>query len=195
MLVHGRGGRFVVGGVVGSTLLIIVDLALVATYDSSGSSGPSVRAPARFGLGAPTLIGAPVSLTGSSGVVLAYSRPGCNCATDIRCAMRITASRGVASTIRLSRADSDTGITVSTTSLTDTLAGVCMRGNGARTSFPVSMGTCFHLGTGVIADGNGIMRKARVLSGMISLGGVRLLFSLPPIGLPDRMCAMNGFYS
>lgn len=186
-------GRGAVGGVLGSFLVVKLKLNVFATYSSSHSSGPALVSPARFILGAPTVDNAMVSLTGSSSVRVSYSRPSCNFPTGIKCCIRITFSRSVASFARVNGIGTKAGVDVSTPLLTDALASVGMGGNTASISFPVSVTICVHLETIVVADSGGTVRKARVLSGMISLGGMRLLFSLPPIGAPRGLCVMNKF--
>ena len=175
-----------------SALLLMMGLVMLASCEDDRDDNPTVKEPTEFVLNTPAIAGNTIDLANSSAIVLTCSQPNYGFPAQTKYTVQVATNPEMNGFQEIQNGTSAT-ISLDPSVLASTLTQMELDGGKTEADFPMNIPVYIRLRADMMSETGEAVEGTEILSNVITLSSVHLLFSLPPVSVPDHLYVVGGF--
>lgn len=176
-----------------SALLLMMGVVMLASCDDDRDSNPTVNTPTEFVLNTPALAANTIDLANSSAVVLTCSQPNYGFPASVKYNVQVSLNSDMSDFAELDENSTSATISVDPSLLASTLTQLELNTGKTEADFPMDVPVYVRLRANMVTETGEPVADTEILSNVICLQSVHLLFSLPPVTVPDNLYVVGNF--
>lgn len=177
-----------------SILLLVLGLGLLSSCDDDNSENPTLKKPTTFVLNTPSIANQTIDLANSSSLILTCSQPDYGFTASTQYKVQMSLNSDMSNAVELSDSYTSAKIELVADTLASRLTTMEMEQNGkTEADFPLDVPVYLRVRANVITSDNNTVDGTEILSNTVKLSNVHLLFSLPPVTVPENLYITGKF--
>lgn len=179
--------------IVKSFLIIGLGLGFFASCDDDRDSNPTLNTPTEFVLNTPVISDAVVDLANSSSIEISCSQPNYGFPANVGYYVQVAFDKEMTDFVEIGNANTGARFSIDAALLASTLTDMKVNKGATVADFPMDLAVYIRLRAVMMTSDNKTLEGTEILSNVVSLNNVHLLFSLPPVNVPENLYIVGGF--
>lgn len=176
-----------------SALLLMMGLVMFASCEDDRDDNPTVKTPTEFVLNTPALAGNTLDLAHSSALTLTCSQPNYGFPAATVYNVQVALKSDMSDAMELDQNFTTAAMTVDPSLMASALTTLELNAGKTEADFPMDIPVYVRVRAYMATDGGDAVADTEILSNIVELKNVHLLFSLPPVSVPDKLYLIGNF--
>ncbi len=176
-----------------SALLLVMGMALLTSCEDDNDSNPVLVAPTEFHLNTPALANTNIDLAHSSALELTCSQPNYGFPASTQYKVQVSLDKNMADAVELDETTTSAKVSVDPSVLASTLTNLALVAGKTEADFPMDIPVYLRLRANMLTETGDIVEGTEILSNTVCLSNVHLLYSLPPVSVPEHLYIVGSF--
>lgn len=176
-----------------SIIVLACGAFVFASCSDDNDSNPTVVVPASIQLFTPSVASNTIDLQYSSGIDLVCTYPDYGFPVLKLYSVQVSLNEDMSDYVTLTQTYSDSKFSIDAAELASILTNIMVEGNGkTEADFPMNIPVYLRVCAALSAGGTAVP-GSQVLSNVVKLDNVRLVYSLPPVNVPEKLYITGNF--
>ena len=178
-----------------SELLLMMGLVMLTSCEEDRDDNPTVTTPTEFVLNTPALAGNTIDLAHSTALALTCSQPNYGFPAATMYKVQVGLSEDMAQSTEIDQSFTTAAMSVDPSLIASALTNLELENGKTDADFPMNIPVYVRLRAYMVTETGDAVEGTEILSNVVKLNDVHLLYSLPPVNVPDDLYVVGSFCS